>query len=720
VLVSYRDDEVGAEHPLRFVLGDLATAHGCARVHVPPLSAAGVARLAAGHAIEPDHLHRVTNGNPFYVTEVLAAPGWTVPATISDAVLARTARLTPQARDLLEVVSVAPGGLEMAVAETLLLGSERALDECAGSGVLLVFGGRMQFRHELARLAVERAVPEGTKLSLHRRILAALESMPGTDPARLAHHADRAADARRVLRYAPAAARSAALRGAHREAAAQYARALEHAAILDDESAADLLEKRAYECYLVDEITESLDARRSAFQRWEQAGDALRAADQLRWISRLSWFVGRNAESETAAAEAVARLERFGPCRELAMALSNVAHLRMLADDHDGAISWGERAIALADELGEPEILAHALNNVGTSEGRSGDTSRLERSLAISLEHGLEEHVARAYTNLGSLFVQELRLEDASRYLDEGIRYSSERDLDSWRVYMQGWRAQLRLLQGDWDGATQDAERVIAERSPTVSRIMPLVVLGRVRARRGEPDPWSPLDEASALARQTGEMQRLAPVAAARSEALWLHDGEPELDAVLRPAFEQALILGTRSALGELSFWMWRLGELDAVPPGADEPFASQVRGHWKPAAEAWKRIGCPYEQADALVAGDEAAMREALEIFTGLGAGAAADRLRRSMRAAGVTRIPRGPRRATRAAPAQLTRRQLDVLALVEQGLSNAEIAARLFITEKTAGHHVSAILRKLGARSRGEAAAAARKMGITPAETG
>jgi DNA-binding NarL/FixJ family response regulator len=114
------------------------------------------------------------------------------------------------------------------------------------------------------------------------------------------------------------------------------------------------------------------------------------------------------------------------------------------------------------------------------------------------------------------------------------------------------------------------------------------------------------------------------------------------------------------------------------------------------------------------LAEGDESAMREALAIFTTLGAEPAADRLRERMRRAGVRRVPARPRAATRSAPAQLTRRQLEALALLEDGLSNAEIARRLFISEKTAGHHVSAILQKLGAGSRGEAAAAARKIGI------
>src|SRR5262245_28572458 len=143
------------------------------------------------------------------------------------------------------------------------------------------------------------------------------------------------------------------------------------------------------------------------------------------------------------------------------------------------------------------------------------------------------------------------------------------------------------------------------------------------------------------------------------------------------------------------------------------------MTGDWRAAAAEWQRLGSPYEQADALADGDEPAMREALAIYSRLGARPAADRLRARMRAAGIVRIPARPHASTRSAPAGLTRRQLEILGLVEAGLTNAEIAKQLFITEKTAGHHVSAILVKLGARSRTEAASTARKIGVAPLET-
>jgi len=107
-------------------------------------------------------------------------------------------------------------------------------------------------------------------------------------------------------------------------------------------------------------------------------------------------------------------------------------------------------------------------------------------------------------------------------------------------------------------------------------------------------------------------------------------------------------------------------------------------------------------------------AFAEALAIFTGLGAAATARLTRHKMRALGMTAIPRGPRRATRAAPAGLTAREQEVLALLAEGLPDKEISRRLFISERTVHHHVSAVLSKIGVSSRTAAAREAARMGI------
>src|SRR5690606_27700244 len=173
----------------------------------------------------------------------------------------------------------------------------------------------------------------------------------------------------------------------------------------------------------------------------------------------------------------------------------------------------------------------------------------------------------------------------------------------------------------------------------------------------------------------------------------WLWGKSETVAELLAPVFERALGTDSVWARGEVGFWMWRVGAIDGPPDGAAEPFALQMSGDWKAAAETWDRIGCPYEVALALMDGDRAARLEALHIFDTLSARPAGMKLRAMLRESGETSVPRGPIRTTAADPWKLTPRQRQVAELVAEGLSNAEIADRLFISKKTVEHHVAAV---------------------------
>lgn len=721
LVLTFRDDEIGLNHPLRPVLGDLVGPR-VARLRPSPLSVAAVAHLAAAAKREAAGLHERTGGNPFYLSEMLAGGEANVPISVRDAVLGRAARLDERARRALEAAAIVPGHAERWLLEVLLDGDLAALDAAAAGGLLVAAGDGWAFRHELARLAVESSMPIERTRELHARALATIEqrSAAGRELSRLVHHAERAGVDGRIGELARAAGLEAARLGAHREAAAHFARALEHAAGAAPAERADLYERYAYECYLTDRARDAFAAREAAYAERLAAGDPVRAGDDLRWMSRLSWFLGRNADAERYAAAALAMLEPHGASHELAMALSNRAQLLMLEHSTAEAVAWGERAIAMARALGDDDVLVHALNNVGTAlagAGRPGGWERLEESLERAVAGGFEEHAARAWTNLGSAAVALGERERAARWLDQGIAFCRDHDLDSWNLYMTGWRARLALDAGRFDDAADDAERVLAQPGVApVSRISALVALGLVRTRRGDAGGRALLDEAWSIAGATGEAQRLLPAALARAELAWLA-GEPErgradLDAVATLAEERGR--GWEHAL--VALWRRRLGAESCVPAiDLPDPIRHELEGRPEEAAAAWRSAGDPYAAALALATSARVdSLRRALAELEALGAPATADRLRVELARRGHAEFARRPRRSTRARAHQLTAREVEVVALLAEGLSNAEIADRLFIAAKTVDHHVSSILGKLGAANRARAGHLARQAGL------
>jgi DNA-binding CsgD family transcriptional regulator/tetratricopeptide (TPR) repeat protein len=716
VVATYRDSELETLHPLRIVLGELSSG-ASDRLAVKPLSPEAVNELAAGRGVDGSGLHAQTGGNAFFVTEVLAAGGSRdVPDTVRDAVIARAASLDEGARRVLEAVAVVPPHAELWLLERLAGPDFPALDACLASGMLRTERDIVGFRHEIARVTIEAELAPDRRLALHRAALAAL--VERGDPARLAHHAEAAQDGEAVLKYATAAGERAARLRSHREAAEQFARALRHAGALEPAERAAMLGRRAHECYLTLGFAEATEAYELAREEYRAISDLGGVGESERWLSRLAWMLGDNVTAEEHALEAVKLLESLPEGRELAMAYSNVAQLRMLESDSGGAVAWGARAIELAERLGETEVLAHALNNVGTAELESGNAAggdKLGRSLTLALSANLEDHAGRAYVNLatGSMSVRDYATAD--RYLDPGIAYAREHDLDTYRVYLLGWKARRELEAGRWDAAAELAATVLEHGGAAeTDRMTPLLVIGRLRARRADGDPWGLLDEALEIARPTGELQRLAPVACARAEARWLAGQNDRVAEETGLVFDQALERNAWAA-GELAVWRHRGG---LEPPVQPESLAAPFRVEFDDPAEAarlWTELGCPYEAALALAGtGDEDDLRTSLAELQRLGARATARVVARRLREQGARNVRRGPHSATRGNPAGLTERQMEVLALLAQGERNADIAARLFLSQKTVSHHVSAILTKLGVRTRGQAGAEALRLGI------
>jgi DNA-binding CsgD family transcriptional regulator len=718
VVVTYREDEISTAHPLRIVLGELGAASDVERLAIKPLSPAAVAELAGSQKVDPEELFRRTGGNPFFVTEVLAAETDAIPAAVRDAVLARAARLSDPARRLLEAVAAVPPQAEVRLLEAIASDVVGNLEECLASGMLEPGSDGVTFRHELARLTIQESLAPDRRIALDRAALRALtdRGWAPLDVDRLAHHAAGAGDAEAVLQFAPAAGDRAAALGAHREAAAHYGRVLPFAHTLRSEAHAELLERYSHECYLTNQGAEAAAALQRAIELHRVQGHTREEGAALSSLSLILSCPGRMAESERAAHEAVTLLERLPAGRELAVAFANLSLISMNAED---SVLWGERALKLADSLDDTEVRADALINIANARyvgGAPGGRDQLVRCVELSREAGLDEQAGRALVSLvwGATGRREYAVAD--EYLECGLEFVESRGLELFRLYLLAFKASAAVGEGRWTEALDCASLVLRESFPsTAPPALALTAIGLIRARRGESERWAPLDEALELVESSRELQRLAPVAAARAEAAWL-DGEPaKIARATDEAFELALQHKAEWPLGELACWRWRAGLLDEPPTGAAEPYARQISGDWQRAGELWDEIGCPYEAALALAdADDQDALRYAHDELHRMGAAPAAAIVARRLRQRGARGLPRGPRKATRQNPAQLTARELEVLGLVAQGLGNREIAQRLYLSEKTVAHHVSAILRKLDVRTRAQASAQAVRLGL------
>ena len=539
------------------------------------------------------------------------------------------------------------------------------------------------------------------------------------DDRRVTFHAAACGDHDAVRRHGPRAAERAARLGAHRESAELYRLCLRsHSA--DDPRRFELCSVLSYECYLTGELQQAHDARLEAL---DLADDPLGQGVTERWLSRLSWFLGSNEEAEAFADRAVRTLEPLGAGAELAMAYSNKAQLGMLADDEQAALEWGERALDLARLVGDRDVEIHALNNVGTAMVLAGDElgglTRLEQSLDLAMAADAHEHAARALTNLASSAVTARKFKEADRQLQAGIAYCAERDLDSWEHYMTAWRARLLAEQGRLDAADDLARRLLARpHLAGVVRIPALVVVAQVALRRGE-DATSMLAQASELASRTRESQRLVPAAVAVAEAAWLAGRVEDIPEALDRAWQSTVERPQAWALGELAWWLAVAGTPRKSPVPLPEPFRLMVAGEWREAAAWWRDIGAP--MCEALSLGhlpDLDSARQAVKILDDIGAPAVREAVLRDRRAAGLS-VPRGPRSTGPADRGGLTIRELEVLALLVEGLSNAGIAEALVLSPKTVGHHVSSVLAKLGEPTRARAVAAAVRRGIVAPST-
>ncbi|MCF0042146.1 helix-turn-helix transcriptional regulator [Dyadobacter fanqingshengii] len=720
-ILTYRNDEIHSRHPLRNLLGQLPI-DSFSRLELLPLSKHAVDRMAAEKGYSGEDVYEISGGNPFYVTEILASYSSGLPESIKDSILSVCARQSDETRNVWEILSVAPTGLEIKYLEKLIPSYTGMIMQSLDSKILLLKADKLFFKHELYRRTIESSISPFAKTALNKSILDLLleAAEPEQETERIIHHAERANEYDLMLRYIPLAARQAISLGAHLEAAKLYCTAITYYKGQDMARLIHYYESYAYECYLTNQTREAIKYQEKLLALFQQQNDVEKIGDCMRFLSRLWWFEGNRNEAEKYGFQAVEVLEKQPDSRVKAQAFSNISQLKMLSHQPHECMTWGQLAIAMAKKLDDMETLSHALNNVGTVQMEMPELKQLgidvlQESLHIALKGSFHEHAARAYTNLGA---SSIRLKDfafAKKILDEGIQYCEKRELDSWTNYMVSLNARMDMETGAWDDAYRTAEQLLAnDEHPSVVTIGPMIIVGTIKMRRAEAGALPILLRAQEKAFETMELQRIIPAMVALLEYEWLTGEKILSNHELDRTIEMTEIMGNIYENSEFCFWLLKVRSQEISVDGMYEKYKICNHTLATQATQFWQAAGCPYEEAITLFDGDEKDKSNAIKLVQKMGATATYQKLKSVMLASGIRRIPRGMRQTTSSNVANLTLRELTVLQLLKEGMQNKEIASKLFISSKTVDHHISALLVKLNVNSRVKAVNEALKLEI------
>ena len=716
LVLSLREaDEAVAAAPLRATLVQLdPTATEWLRLG--PLSPASVATLARACGRDPGELVHLTGGHPLFLQQVLAAPPGELPASVREAVLRRLDGLDADALAVARLVSASPGGLEWTLLTALQPQAGRGLDTLVGRSLLHVQGPMVVFRHDLARLAVHDAMPAGERLQVHAALAARLAAEPPRPGllARRVHHAALAGRSEEVCALASAAALEAA-RVASRRAAVQLRElALEHAqaAGATEVERAGWLEELARLRRGLQDGPGALQAWREALELREAAGDR---AGQVRCHANLALLLSPRDEALDQARRAERLAGALPDSAESVLAAYAIALVLANAGRAAEALPPARRAVRAAEAAGHVAALTQALSVCGSVELYLGPSETafemLERSIALATEARLTDQAAAAWVNLAGMCLVHARFERLAVTAARGLAYCEAHDMDSLVAMLRLRQALGEIETGRWDDALATLAMLDAAPAATArTHATTAVARARLQALRGEANDAAAWRTHIAAA-QAGQTEFLpADVLGYAAEAAWLRGDRAAAATLAREGEPAAAGPWLR---GRLRAWQRRAGPAsrgnESMSGTVDEaePYALEAAGRWREAHDAWKALGCTYEAALALLAGDEQALRQALAHFTALGARSAADIARRSLQAGGARNVARGPYRRSAAHPDGFTAREQEVALLLAQGLGNAEIAARLHRSERTVEHHVSAVLAKLGVPSRARAVA-------------
>ncbi len=709
LVITLRSEALASQAPLRKTVAALdatATTH----IELEPLSEDAVAELCRRQGRAPQGLHALTGGNPFYLSQLLAAPEGSVPGSLRDAVLAQADALSPAARDVADTLCLSPGGLTLTELIALHPTAPETLAEAEVPAMLTVKPPWVRFGHELARQVLHDNMPEVRRWQRHQTLLAQLQQQPAGPGllARQVHHAAAAGQSAQVLALAPAAASEAEAVGAYRSAAQLLRLALEHAEPTDTAQRADLLDRLSQRCHTIQAVDEAVAARRQAIALRQDLGDIVGSASSL---TQLALQLTPDPQGLILATQAVELLRGHDDGPASAMASSALAITLANAGRATEALQHARAALARAESSGDADARLHATSIAASVELSLAPSAsafdRLSRCIDEAIALGRADRAGVPLVNMASVALVHGEYARVMAVTERGIRYCAERDLDVLLAHLYIRRALALIELSRWDDAlaTLDTLRAMPS-APSHQAGSAAILQSRVAALQGranDPAVWDAHLQA-AHAHTVDVLETYVLTVAA--EAAWLRQDPPVALALAQQALAQA---EGPWVIGHLRKWIRLCG--GALPPltareALAPPHLAAEDGDWQQAYEIWTTMGCHFEAALALLEGDEDAQRQALERFVALGAESAARSARQMLAGAGATGIARGPYGHAKGDPLGLTRRERQIAELLAASLSNAEIALRLQRSERTVAQHVSAVLAKLGVRTRAQVA--------------
>jgi len=721
LLITYRDNEIHLSHPLRTVLGQLPPDF-FTRLQLTPLSRGAVETMAAEKGYKGKDVYSISGGNPFYVNEILASYSTGIPDNIKDSILSVYNRQNEKTKQVWQILSVIPSGLEVKYLEKLEPYYSEAIHYSLETKILIMNGQLISFKHELYRRTIETSLSPIIRRDINKQMLDILleNNEQPKEMERIIHHAKNASENEIVVKYAPLAAREASSVGAHLEAAKLYLTAIEYYQEKDKNTLIDFYKAYAYECYLTNQVKEGIIHIGKAISLLELKNDLVSMSTCLHLLSWLWWFDGNGKKAVDAARKNIELVANQPSSNITAMAFAHLGRLKMLSDETDECLLWSEKAMAMAKELANEEILCYTLNSIGTMLAKNISMRKkglelLQQSMDIAVKINHEEYIGHAYANLAANAVRMKDYVNAKKILKVAIQFLEERDIDLGTKYLLAYETRLALETGNWTQANSIVNSFINNDDfPPIGKIGILIVAATLKMRRGEAGAVPHLLEAMDKALNTGEPQRIAPAMTAILEYEWITGQrvieKPVLDDVIN-MIEQRGNIYENSAF---AFWLFKARKQKLPLKEFYEGYITESNPMALKASALWKQLGCPYEQALTLFEGSDDNKKEAIGIIQKLGADAIYEKMKLEMRSSGIKSIPRGIRKSTKSNPANLTEREIGVIQLLNDGLQNKEIAAKLFISPKTVDHHISSIFLKLDVNSRTKAVQEATRLEI------